>query len=133
MGDFFNKGLGPWLHPALFFNHIYKAHWLTNFNHWNKLPRVVVESPSLEISKGIWTWCWASCSKWPFLTREVGPDDLQWSLQASCILWFCEKNRQILTCFPLFHLLYKSKPTTFAILCRLLLGDFFFHIFFLLY
>lgn len=54
---------------------LYCGVWVTV--HWNMLPRRVVESPSLE------TICNSvqSALERPCLNREVGPDDLLWSLQ----------------------------------------------------
>lgn len=38
-------------------------------------------------SKAIWTQPWATFSGWPYLTQEVGPDDLKMSLLDSITLW----------------------------------------------
>ena len=39
--------------------------------HGHRLPRKVVQSPSLEIFKGIWTKSWAMGSAWPLLSRGL--------------------------------------------------------------
>ncbi|PKU47568.1 hypothetical protein llap_2112 [Limosa lapponica baueri] len=44
--------------------------------HWNKLPREVVESLSLESSKPAWTSSCATCSRSTCFGRGVGLDDL---------------------------------------------------------
>lgn len=44
---------------------------------WNRLPKVVMESPSLKILKSHWDMSWAAGSRWLFLSREDGPDDFQ--------------------------------------------------------
>ena len=43
--------------------------------------------------KAIWTWSWATMSKWLCLSRGVGSDDLQRSLPTSTILWCCESKK----------------------------------------
>jgi len=53
--------------------------------HWHRLPREVVESPSFEIFV-IWTWSWMTDSRWSCLSRGVGPDDQKMSLPTSTIL-----------------------------------------------
>lgn len=47
-----------------------------------------LESPSSKIYKNIWMWSWATSSKWPYLSRVVGQEDLQKSLPTSSILRF---------------------------------------------
>lgn len=56
-------------------------------------------------SNAIWTWSWASCSRWLCLSRRAGPDVLQRSLPTSSILGFCNV-------FPL-HLLQEFEATTY--------------------
>jgi len=51
-----------------------------------RLPRGIVEYPSLEILKNVWTESWVSSSRWPCLSRGIGLDDLQRCLIASTIL-----------------------------------------------
>lgn len=45
--------------------------------------------PPWRSSKATWTWSWATCSRCPFLSRKVGPDDFQKSLPTSTFLQFC--------------------------------------------
>ena len=52
----------------------------------HRLPRHIVESHSVEIFKSCLDRFWATSFRWPFLSRMVGPDDLQRSLQTSAIL-----------------------------------------------
>lgn len=40
-------------------------------DHWDKLPREDLESLSLEIFKGIWSWCWATWSKCTCSRRKL--------------------------------------------------------------
>lgn len=55
--------------------------------HWIRLPRESMESPSLETFQ-TWICAWVTCSRWPCLGRWVGLDDLQKSLLTIIILWF---------------------------------------------
>lgn len=55
--------------------------------HWHRLPREVLESPSLEILKPAWSWPWATCCSWPCLSRGVGLGELKGCLLSSAILW----------------------------------------------
>ena len=64
---------------------------------WNRLPREVVESPSLEIFTTTWMRSCAACCRWPCFGRGVGLDDPQRSLPTSTILWFCDSVK-INTC-----------------------------------
>ena len=43
-------------------------------------------------SEAIWTWFSVTCFRWPCLSRGVGEDDLQRSLPASAIEWFCDSG-----------------------------------------
>jgi len=45
---------------------------------------------SWRYSRVVWMWSWATCSKWPYLSKDFGQDDLQRSLPTSAILWFCD-------------------------------------------
>ena len=40
-------------------------------------------------SNAIWTWSWATGSRWLCLSRQAGPDDLQRSLPISTTWWVC--------------------------------------------
>lgn len=44
-------------------------------------------SLSADIEKPTWTCSYVTCSRWPYLGRELGPDDFQGSLPALTILW----------------------------------------------
>lgn len=55
-------------------------------------------------SKAIWTQSWAGSSRWPCLSKGVGPSDLQRSLPASTILWFYDFFLQFT--FHCHHSLY---------------------------
>lgn len=58
--------------------------------HWRRLPRQVVESPSLEILKAIWTWSWQ-----PDLAGLVGWSWTEWTPEVnstSTILGFSEEQ-----------------------------------------
>jgi len=57
----------------------------------HRLLREIVES---AYSKAIWRGSCTTCSKWPCLSREVGPDYLQRSLPTSAILWFGDSVNQ---------------------------------------
>jgi len=59
--------------------------------HWNRLPRGVVDFPSLEIwrySKPIWMQSYAACSRRTLFGRGVELDDPQRSLPIPNILLF---------------------------------------------
>ena len=38
-------------------------------DHWERLPREVVESPPWRSSKAAWTWAWVPCSGCPCWSR----------------------------------------------------------------
>lgn len=50
--------------------------------------------------KALWTQCWIMCSTGLCSSRKVGPDDLQWFLPASLILWFYDTQH----CWQIFWL-----------------------------
>lgn len=61
----------------------------------HRLSREVMESPyPCRYSKAAWTWSCAPGSRWPCLSRRIGPDDLQRCLPLSTTLWFCDKCSQ---------------------------------------
>jgi len=53
---------------------------------WNRLPREVMQSPSLEIFKPAWTRSSAACCRRPCFGARVGLDDPQRSLPTPTIL-----------------------------------------------
>lgn len=66
--------------------------WKTLFivslaEHQHRLPRAIVEHPSLEILKKDWMWCWTPDSRWP-LSKGGGPYNFQRYLSTSAIVWF---------------------------------------------
>lgn len=42
-----------------------------------------------RFSKAVWTWSWATCCRWPCLSRRIGPDDLQMSSNFSHSVILC--------------------------------------------
>lgn len=61
--------------------------------HWHRFPRGVVESPSLEIFTRHQSW--TAGSRWPFLTRDIGPNNFKRSLLALTIQLFSSYIKQI--------------------------------------
>ena len=64
--------------------------------HWNRLPREVLESPSRRYSRLIWTRSCTACCRWPCFGMGVGLDSPQRSLPTPNILWFCDLVRSFL-------------------------------------
>lgn len=64
--------------------------WVTK--HWSRLPRAVVESPSLEIGEISWTWTWTTSSH--FTTLKQG-SWTRWhtDLQTSAIFSLCSDRK----------------------------------------
>ena len=56
--------------------------------HWNRLPRGIVESPSLEVFR---TQLGEVLCSLLWVSRGVGLDDLQRSLPTPAMLGFCDK------------------------------------------
>jgi len=69
-----------------------RKNFFTLTEHWNRLPREVVDSPSPEISNPTWMWSCAACSRGTCFSRGAGLDDLQRSLPNPTILLFCDMN-----------------------------------------
>lgn len=63
-----------------------------------KLLGEVEESPSLGTFQLSWAWPWATCCRWPSLSRGLGPDNLQTYLLASA-LCFCNEPLQGFFCW----------------------------------
>jgi len=79
--------------------------------HWNRLPREGVESPSLQILKThlddfMCDMLWGTS-----ISREVGLSDLQRSLPTPVILRFCEKKEKELYKISFQPALMKSEET----------------------
>lgn len=45
--------------------------------HWNRLPKMVVASPSLEIHKAGWARCWEACCHCTWSKQEAGLETLR--------------------------------------------------------
>lgn len=87
------KGNGQKLmHRMLYLNT--RKHFFTvqMTEHWDRLLREIVESPSLEILKTVWTQPWLTCSRGPCLSWEVGSGDHYGSFQRDL---FCEHRKLI--------------------------------------
>ena len=54
---------------------------------WSLHPWRYSEYPPFE---ALWTWSWATCYRWSYLSRDVGPDDLQRSVPTPNILSLCD-------------------------------------------
>jgi len=57
---------------------------------WNRLPREMVGSPSLELSKPTWMLSCATCFR-EAASAGLGLGDLQGSLPTPRVLWFCSR------------------------------------------
>lgn len=63
--------------------------------HWNRLPREVVQVPSLEIFKTCWDApLWDGLAVGNLLLQGVGLSDLQWSFPTPVILWCYETGAE---------------------------------------
>jgi len=79
------KGNGHKLKPRRFPLNIRKCFFTVKVTeHWHRLPREVVEFPSLEVLKSHLDM--EAGSRWPCLSSGVGPDDLHRSLPTSTSL-----------------------------------------------
>lgn len=56
--------------------------------HWYRMPREAVDSPSLEMSTWNMTWSWATCSIGPCSKDGAEQDGLHRSPPTSNILWW---------------------------------------------
>lgn len=85
------------------------------FKHWNRLPRQLVEPPSLEMLKTeLDTVLWQPVLADPALSSGVGLDDVQRCLPISAIL--CDSMilyREELGNMS-FFLIYKTSPDTYG-------------------
>lgn len=59
--------------------------------HWNRLHGKVAELFSGNMQK-LWTHSWVMCCGGPCWSREVGLDNLQWSVPTLPNLWFSSSN-----------------------------------------
>ena len=86
--------------------------WVTE--HWNRLPREAVDSPSLRYSRPAWTKSCAACCRRHCFGRRVGLDDQQRSLPTPNILWFCDSVLSI----ALWLMFTLCVPPSSVMLCR---------------
>lgn len=57
--------------------------------HWHRFPKEIFESWSLEIIESCLDIVVGGLFSSAELGQGLGPDDLQWSLPTSTLLWFC--------------------------------------------
>lgn len=103
--------------PTLWWTRVFLMFMLQWLEHWNSFPAEIAVFPCLEILKRCFKVVLGASSRWPWLNRGTGQDDVHRYFPTSTLCDFVVSNGNFLCCFLLHY--FDIWEVWFSVLCAL--------------